>query len=106
VQSIPHARALVERLKNEPFALVGVNTDSNKDKYKNEVGARQVTWRSAWTGSTSNPISRLFKVSGYPTVFIIDHKGLIRRRFVGAPPQRELDTLLEKLIAEAKADSK
>ena len=28
----PHERSLVERLKDKPFALIGVNSDTDKDE--------------------------------------------------------------------------
>ena len=34
---IPHERSLVERMKNEPFALIGINTDKSKDDYRKQA---------------------------------------------------------------------
>ena len=54
---IPHERSLVEKYKDRPFAIVGVNTDSSKDEYAKKAAEQKVTWRSAWTGSHGVPTS-------------------------------------------------
>jgi peroxiredoxin len=97
---IPHERSLVERYKDKPFSILGINTDGDKDEYKRKVSESKVTWRSAWTGSTSNEISRQFRVAGYPTVFLLDGEGVIRKKWTGAPPEKQLEAAIEELLAE------
>ena len=74
---IPHEKALVERLKDKPFALVGINTDSDKDRYLQQADELGVTWRSSWQGSPRGPIPTQWGVLGYPTLYLIDHDGVI-----------------------------
>ena len=42
----PHERSLVKRLEGKPFALLGINSDGDREdcKKKNEVD--KITWRS------------------------------------------------------------
>jgi hypothetical protein len=40
--------------------------------------------------------------SGTPTFYVIDHQGIIRYKWVGAPGERALDEALEKLIHQAE----
>ena len=75
---IPHEKTLVQRLENEPFALIGVNTDPEPvyRKKKVEMG---VTWQSFHDGGTTGgPIARAWNVNGYPTIYVLDHEGRIR----------------------------
>lgn len=37
-----------------------------------------------------------------PTFYIIDHRGMIRRKCVGKPGEKSVDSALEKLIREAE----
>ena len=53
---IPHERSLVERLEGRPFALLGSNSDSHKEKYRQQAEELKVTWRSSWQGSTEGSI--------------------------------------------------
>ena len=98
----PHEKALVERLESEPFALLGVNTDRDKERYREQIEDHGITWRSSWQGSTGGPLCKEWHVSGYPAVFLIDHEGAIRNKWVGAPKKAELDAAIDALVAEAK----
>ncbi len=102
---IPHERSLVEKLKNEPFALIGVNSDGDKEKLVQQMKDEGVTWRSFWNGpkGTSGPISTRWNVHGWPTLYFIDHKGVIRARDVR--DEEEMEKLIGDLIAEAKKDA-
>ena len=98
----PHERSLVEKYKDQPFALLGVNTDSDKEDYRRQVETNKINWRSAWTGGKDNPISRQFKIEGYPTVFLLDGSGKIRKKWLGAPPPATLEKAIDELLAESK----
>ena len=95
----PHERSLVARLKDEPFALLGVNSDRDKEKLKDVMKKENITWRSWWNGgSTSGPISTKWNVRGWPTIYVLDHKGVIRYRNVrGEAMDKAVDTLLAEL---------
>jgi hypothetical protein len=101
VGEIPHEKALVERLKNAPFALIGINTDDDKDDYKKKVAEYGVTWRSSWQGSTGGPIPTQWGVSSYPTIFVLDSKHVIRN--IDARGE-ELGRVVDRLLAEDKGE--
>lgn len=96
---IPHERSLVERLKNKPFALLGVNSDADKSFYTEKQKEMGVTWRSFWNGpkGTSGPISGKWNVNGWPTIYVIDHKGVIRFKNVRG---EKMDEAVDQLLAE------
>ncbi len=98
---LPHEKELVERLKNEPFALLGVNTDRDKDEYREKAAKYGVTWRSVWTGG-GGPIPELYAVEGYPTLYLIDHEGVIREKWVGNPGAATIDRRVAQLVSAAK----
>jgi len=100
----PHERSLVERLKNEPFAIVGINTDpKGPDFYRDEAKKNGISWRSAMDGSTSGPICSKWGVEGFPTLYLIDAKGVIRQAWLGSPGDDVIDQEIDKLVAAAKA---
>jgi hypothetical protein len=98
----PHERSLVQRLAGKPFALIGVNSDNNRAELKNVLVEEQITWRSFWNGGgTRGPISTAWNVSGWPTIYVIDHKGVIRYKNVrGDAMDRAVDKLLEEMEAK------
>jgi hypothetical protein len=95
----PHERSLVKRLADRPFALIGVNSDQDREALKKVLDKEQITWRSFWNGgSTSGPISDAWKVHGWPTIYILDANGVIRGRDVrGEAMDRVVDALLAEL---------
>ncbi len=101
----PHERSLVARLKDEPFALVGVNSDPDLEKLLPHLKEEQITWRSFWNGpkGAAGPISERWAVQGWPTLYLIDAQGKIRHKFLGAPGDEELNGLIDGLVKEAKA---
>ena len=97
----PHERSLVKKFTDRPFAIIGVNSDRDREKIKETCKKEQITWRSFWNGGgTSGPISTKWNVSGWPTTYVIDHNGVIRARDVRG---KQLEQWLDRLIAEAEA---
>ncbi len=97
----PHERSLVKRLAGEPFALIGVNSDKDLEGLQDVLLEENITWRSFWNGpeGTSGPISTLWNVHGWPTIYILDHEGKIR--FKG-PRGEAMDKAVDQLLAEMK----
>ncbi|MCR9244113.1 MAG: thioredoxin-like domain-containing protein [bacterium] len=96
---IPHERSLVERLKDKPFALIGVNSDKDLDYYRAEAKEKEVTWRSFWCGDkgTAGAIPSRWNVNGWPTIYVLDKKGVIREKNVRG---KAMDAAVERLLAE------
>ncbi|MGD2123881.1 MAG: redoxin domain-containing protein [Gemmatimonadota bacterium] len=93
----PHERSLVSRLADEPFALVGVNSDP-AEEYRAAIEKEEITWPSFWDGgSTNGPISTKWVVFGWPTLYVIDHEGIIRGKNMRG---EELDEIVDELLAE------
>jgi hypothetical protein len=97
----PHERSLVQRMTGKPFALIGVNSDDDRAELKNVLVEERITWRSFWDGGgTNGPIARAWGIRGWPTIYVIDHKGVIRYRDVrGQAMDRAVDKLLEEMEA-------
>ena len=94
---IPHERSLVSKLENEPFTLLGVNSDT-REAYDAEVEEMGVVWRSFMEGSTSGPIPTKWNVQGWPTIYVLDHNGVIRYKDVRDQDMEDaVMELLEKM---------
>ena len=100
----PHERSLVAKMKNEPFALIGINSDRNKTQLKQRMKEENITWRSFWNGpmGTSGPISKAWGVRGWPTIYVLDDKGIIRYKNVRGPA---MDKAVEALVAKVEGGS-
>src|SRR5262249_22055426 len=95
----PHERSLVKRLEGKPFALLGINSDQDRDDLKKVLEKEKITWRSWWDGGgTSGPIATAWNVHGWPTIYVLDEKGVIRYKNVrGEAMDKAVDTLLTEM---------
>ena len=107
----PHERALAQKFAGKPFALLGVNGDSDRDKAKKMAEKEQLSWPCFWDGGSDCPIVTKWRLR-WPTTYVLDDKAIIRRKYIGAPPdgqlERDVDDLLTKMEAtrpERKPDS-
>jgi hypothetical protein len=100
----PHERSLVKQYSGRPFVIIGVNSDANRETLKKVLAEEKLTWRSFWDGgSTDGPIARQWNVSGWPTLYLIDHRGVIVER-VGV--RKKDQDLIEQVVKEAEAAQK
>lgn len=88
----------MERLNDKPFTILGVNSDP-VDRYRKAVEQENITWPSFFDGgSTDGPISTMWGVYAWPTIYVIDHEGIIQYINVrGEELDRAVDSLLSKL---------
>jgi hypothetical protein len=98
----PHERSLVERFQSKPFALLGINSDRDRKGLKSVVADEDITWRSWWDGgSTEGLIASTWNVTTWPTIYVLDHKGVIRYRDLR---EEALDKAIDTLFAELDRD--
>ena len=106
----PHERSLVKNLADKPFAVIGVNiSEPNTSALKKLVGKHNLTWRSFSDPPTSEgmgAIAKKWKLAGTPTIYLIDHKGVIRHKWRGGVREKVIDNAVEELIHEAEAGVK
>ena len=96
----PHERSLVNEMKDKPFSLVGVNSDS-VDKARDAVERNQLNWRSFRNSGEDRPdISEDWAVEGWPTIVILDAEMKIHYRghdgYEATAVAKELVANLEK----------
>ena len=96
-------------LSNKPFALVGIHVGGlDAKQLKAVIEKQKLTWRSfVDVGQAgAGPIATKWNLSATPTFYVIDHKGVIRHQWAGAPGAKVLDAALDKLIRAAEESGK
>jgi thiol-disulfide isomerase/thioredoxin len=99
---VPHEREMTERLKGKPFTIVAVNGDDKREKAAEVMATEKMTWPSFWNGrdGADGPISKAWNVRGWPTVYVLDAKGVIRFKGLRG---KELEEKVKLLLEEGKA---
>lgn len=95
-EMIPHERGMVARLKDKPFALVSISVDEQKETLTDFLASEKMPWTHWWNGSEGKIIEAL-DVSHYPTIFVLDAKGVIRAKEVRG---EALEEMVNKLLGE------
>ena len=98
----PFERSLVKKYQDRPFTIVGVNSD-DKEELANLIADRTIKWPCFADGSTGGPIAKDWNVMGWPTIYIIDEKGIIRHQPEGG--EKEIDDDIYRLLDELKRKS-
>jgi thiol-disulfide isomerase/thioredoxin len=101
LREMPREKALVERMKGRPFAMLGVNIDADAGTARKVMDAQGVTWPNWYDdGQGEGPIAKLYRLRGIPTIYVIDAKGKIRsKKAIGD----SFVQLVETLVAEQEA---
>ncbi len=97
----PELRSIVRRLANRSFAIVSVDTDNDKATLEKSTQSGEITWRCWWDGGKEGPITTRWGVYRFPSVFVIDSRGVIR--FLDVETAELLKTV-ELLLAENPLD--
>ena len=95
----------MKKLADKPFAIVGVNTNGyNAEKLKAVMDKEKLNWRSfADAGGYTSGIPAKWNLQGTPTLYVLDHKGVIRHKWLGSPGEKAIDEAIMNLIKEAEA---
>jgi len=102
---IPHEREMVEKLKGKPFVLVSISADDKKEDLTKFIEKEKMPWTHWYEGRSEKGILLDWGVRAFPTVYVIDAKGVIRHKQVGSQGMKELEELIERLVKEAETKS-
>jgi len=102
VAMIPHSKKLVERMKDKPFALVSVSFDAKKETLTEFMKKTEMPWDHWWNGQ-NGPIGKELDIQFFPTIYVVDAKGLIRYKNVRG---EKMDKAVELLVKEAEDGKK
>lgn len=94
---LPHEKALVKRLETQPFALIGINSDGPADVLRKLLADNAIKWRQVVDESTTGRLATQWNVSSWPTIFVVDAKGVIRHRNLR---DEDLEKAVVALLAE------
>ena len=102
---IPHERQIANRFRDRPFAIVGINGDSDAAAIKKAVVTHGITWRSFHDkGIKGGTISERWKIVGWPELYLIDQEGIIREKWLDTPPPEKLDQAIDQLLKNIPQD--
>jgi peroxiredoxin len=93
-----HERSLVQKYPAEKFAILGVDCDDSREDLEKLEKDKTITWPCFFDGQRPSPIVTQWHVRAFPTTFILDKKGKIFSKIVGANLPA-IDAAIEKLMS-------
>jgi thiol-disulfide isomerase/thioredoxin len=98
---IPHERELVKGMKNKPFVLLSVSADNEQETLMKFFEKEPMPWEHWFDGKTQS-VTKALRIRAFPTMYLIDHTGVIRYKWVGSPGNEKIDHAVEELVKEAE----
>ena len=96
---IPDQRALAAELKGKPFTFLGINSDEDRSGLQKRFDDEKITWPQIYEGQRRE-ISETWNVHAYPTLYVIDQEGVIRKR--GFLSEAEISETVKGLLAKGE----
>jgi len=103
VAMIPHERDMVKKLSAKPFVLMSISADAQKETLEKFLEKTEMPWTHVHVGNKSGGLTEKWNVRYFPTIYVIDAKGVIRHKDIRG---EKLESAVEKLIKEAEEASK
>ena len=103
-EGLPEELARLQREEAEVLGAIGPAPQERfvprtVAEFQAAIAREHITWRSFWDGGdTSGPIATQYGVRGWPTIYVLDHEGIIRYKNVRGPAMdKAVDELLDKV---------
>src|SRR5438309_10981796 len=82
----PYKKSLGNRLVCKPVELTCINSNQDEQQLKKDLKENQVTWRSFQNQrKAGTQIATEWGVRGWPTLYLIDHRGSSTRNGWAVP---------------------
>ncbi len=82
VEAMPQVKQLAEEFKNEPVAILGMNTDTDESDAKFVIKVMELNYPSL----KAEGLPEKYQVQGFPTLIIVDQAGKVADIHVGYSP--------------------
>ena len=81
VEELPSLITMQDRMKTKGVVVLGVSIDGDEDAYHRFLKLRNVNFMTV--RDPEEKVAALYGTSGWPETYVIDRKGVLRRKFVG-----------------------
>lgn len=95
---VPHEVAMLEKYKDAPFQIYGINGGDERDVAKKTTLAKQMTWPNFYGTRKRGGLAAVWNVDAWPKVWVIGPDGVIQYTGHGS----DLEAAVEKAIASAE----
>lgn len=91
VEELPSMIEMQNRMRSKGIVVVGVSIDVDDDAYHRFIKQRNVNFVTV--RDPEQKVSAMYGTTGWPETYVIDRKGVVRRKFVGAVNWNSADVI-------------
>lgn len=103
MESLPRETSFVSSMKNRPFVWLGVNGDDDINLLREAESTGKVNFKS-WHDGREGAIATQWNIWGFPSLFVIDHEGVIRYKSRGHVDFDFVFPVIEELVTSLEAE--
>jgi thiol-disulfide isomerase/thioredoxin len=98
MRAMPQVKELAEEFRDQPVAVLGMNTDRKEDDAKFVIDKMGLTYLTL----KAEGLPEKYGVRGFPTLVIIDKQGKVQDLYVGYSPDlhKEVGEIVRNLLAK------
>ena len=99
----PYLKAAYEKYRNQEFEIIGISRDYSKEPLEAYLKKEGIAWRQFW--DSDSRITELYNILAFPTTFLIDGEGIVRKvnvRMNGVEPA--VAALVKENLAKKAAE--
>ncbi len=98
MRAMPQVKQLAQQFKDQPVVILGMNNDDDLADAQFVIDAFKLPYPTLKNHATADDdgISSKYAIDGFPTMVLIDQKGIVRDYIVGFSPELH-DTLGAKI---------
>jgi peroxiredoxin len=102
IRAMPQMKQLTDDFAGQTVAILGINSDSELDDARFVIDKLKLNYPTLKNGSGDGQIDTKYKIHGWPTLVVIDKKGVVRHIHFGYSPtlRSELGEMIRTLLAE------
>jgi len=95
IQEMPNLKKVYDQTDRSEFEIIGIVCDSQDDAIATAMGTHDMTWPQV-KSTELNQIKEVYNITGYPTVLLLDHDGvIIAKGLRGKDLEEKLNELLK-----------
>lgn len=94
IREIPSLIELKEKYNPGKLEIISINNEPNYNKVINFIKEHNMTWTNIW--DKNDYFKYLFRVNAYPTMILIDNKGVIKYVSIGLSETKDISKIIEE----------
>ncbi len=95
-ESVPHLIKLADKYRDSGVLFISLSADKSADTVRKFVRKKGINYNVA----IDNGSADVFAITGYPTVFVVNHKGKVI--WQGLPRENKFEQAINKAVKDAQ----